>query len=236
MTNSFGRIEFIAMLICTQICILTSSAQIIENQESKPQRCDKTVTFGDIDICLPVFDNMVECSADPRIKSLIEISNYPGNTILAYYVNDNFFNKLGNLVQVSTDDYINFYVTNSLKGQPINDSLLNQMGNIMTENYLSENWVDLMKKLEKNLQYISVGRPVIIDMYSPSDNVRSFVMLTKIVVSNKENILVMTANLIRMKERMVFLAYYKEFNGEESIKSVKSNNDSVVFKLLEFNK
>ncbi len=209
---------------------------MIENQESKLQRCEKTVTFGDLDICLPAFEDMVECSSDPRIKSIIDNTNYPGNTILAYYVKNNFFNKLGNLVQVSTEDYINFYAANSLKGVPINDSLLNLMGNTMSENYISEKWGDLKKNLEKNLGSISVGRPVIIDIYSPNENVRSYAMLTKIVVSHKEVVLVMTANIIRIKERMVFLAYYKEFDGEESITSAKSCNNIVVGKLLDVNK
>lgn len=235
MNNSFGRIAFITMLICTQLSQLTSNAQTVDNQLTNPQNCEKTVAFGDLDICLPAFEDMVECSSDPRIKSIIENTNYPGNTILAYYVNKNFFNKLGNLVQVSTEDYINFYATNSLKGVPINDSLLNQMGNMMSENYISEKWEDLMDNLEKNLGSISVGRPVIIDIYSPNTNVRSFVMLTKVVVSYKEVVLVMTANIIRMKERMVFLAYYKEFNGEESITSAKSCNISVLSKLLDVN-
>lgn len=198
--------------------------------------CDKSVSFGDIDICLPIIDGMTECYSTPILKARADELNYEGNSILAYYLNNATYEQVDKLDEITFDDYIQIYATNKLKGIKVGQSELSEIANMFEGNYIKENWNDLKKKVEKNRDYLSVGRPVIIESYSPNNKVRTYVMLTKYQIDNNEFVLLMTMNMVQIKERLIWLAYYKNYDGEESIKKAKSKNDYIVSQMTDENK
>ena len=58
----------------------------------------------------------------------------------------------------------------------------------------------------------------------------------KILFGENEIVRLMSLNMIKIKNRLVNLVYYKDYEGLESIKKLKSKNDYMVLLLLEENK
>ncbi len=197
--------------------------------------CDKSVPFGDIDICLPIIDGMTECYSTPIVKSRADEFNYEGNLILAYYLNNATHKQVDKLDEITFDDYFQIYAINKLKGVKVGQSELNEIEKVIEGNYFKENWNDLKKKIEKNHDYLSIGRPILIESYSPNNKVRTYVMLSKYQIGNDEIVSLITMNLVQIKERLISMAYYKNYYGEKSIINAKSKNDYIVLQLMDEN-
>jgi hypothetical protein len=60
-------------------------------------------------------------------------------------------------------------------------------------------------------------------------------MLIKVQYENSEFVSIVTLNLIQIKERIIFMLYTKNYNGEESIKKAKSKNDYSIALLMDEN-
>jgi hypothetical protein len=233
MKKYFGLLILMATMSCSQTGQQNNStAKTIEHKI----RCEKSVSFGDIDICLPIIDGMTECYSTPIVKSRADEFNYEGNSILAYYLNNTTYKQVDKLNEIIFDDYFQIYATNKFKGIKVGQSELNELANMIDSNCIKENWNDLKEKVEKNHDYLSVGRPVLIESYSLNNKVRTFVMILKYKIDNNELVSIMTMNIVQIKERFIGLAYYKNYDGEESITKAKSKNDYIVLQLTDENK
>ena len=60
--------------------------------------------------------------------------------------------------------------------------------------------------------------------------------MMKILFGENEIVRLMSLNMIKIKNRLVNLVYYKDYKGLESITKLKSKNDYMVLLLLEENK
>lgn len=98
---------------------------------------------------------------------------------------------------------------------------LNEMAELITNNFISENWDDLKKNIDKDLDYLTIGKPILIENYTPLEDVRSYVMIVKYQTELEEMLVVAIANIMRIKERLIWTAYYKNYEGDESIKRQK---------------
>lgn len=232
MKKSIGLLILTTIIGCYQSGSQdNSSVQMIDAK----MECDNTVPFGDINICLPIVDGMTECYSTPIVKARADENNFEGNSILAYYISDADYKQVDNLDQIILDDYFQIYATNKLKGIKYGQSELNKMANMIEGNYINENWMDLKKNIETNHNYLSVGKPILIESYVPNSKIRTFVMLLKIISDGYEYVLVTVMNIVQIKERLIYLAYYKDYDGEESIKKAKSKNDYIVLLLANEN-
>ena len=198
--------------------------------------CDKTVRIGIKDICLPEVDGMKECYSIPIVKSKADKFEFEGNTILGFYINNNTYSQIDNFDELTLDEYFKIYFVDNLKDRDIGQSELNEMASIIENNFIKENWNKLKKEIESNHKYISIGRPVLIESYSPSDEARTYLMLGKLESYGTEYIMLMSMNLIIIKDRLIWLGYYKTYDGEESIRITKSKNDYITLLLIEENK
>jgi hypothetical protein len=222
----------------------TSNSQSPYSEWLKEQRpvinsdvsCDKSVKFGEIEICLPIIDGMIECYSNPIVKTKVDEFKSEGNSILALYLNDNTYNEVDKLDEITFDDYFKVYAIDKLKGIKIGQPELNELADLNEKNYIRKNWADIKKDFEKNHNYISIGRPILIESYSPNISIRSSEFLMKVQVSGNEYISIMTMNMIQIKERLIWLSYYKKYEGEKSIIDAKSKNDYIVLQFLDENK
>lgn len=226
-------IKLLAILVI--IGCLQSCNQNNANINSTP--CDKSVSWAGIEICLPEIDGMTECYSIPNVRSLADKFEYQGNTVLAYYINNSTFKQVNKLSEVVYDDYFKIYVVNDLKDIAATEVELNQISNNMSSTFKKESWSDLKKKMEENLDFVSIGKPVVIESYSPHKNVRTFIMLTKYQIDEyNEYVMIMSLNIILTKEKIIGLGYYKLYDGEESIKKTRAKNDYIVLRLMDENK
>lgn len=207
-----------------------------DNLKSNTSNCNHAVTFGDIDICLPDIDGMTECYDLTKVKILTDKYEYVGNTVLAFYLNNETFKKVDILDQLVYDDYIKIYAAKSLKNKRISQSDLDKMADLFETGFLKENWEELKSKILKGHSNISLGRPVLLESYSPHKNIKTSVIIAKYEMNGYENVMVCTANIILIKNRMINLAYYRKYEDEASIKQTRAKNDYIVLLFLDENR
>ena len=210
-------------------------------QEAKPVvssdvNCDKSVIFGDIKICLPIIDGMIECYSNPNVKDRVINSETEGNTSLAVYLNDETYRQISKNSNIVFDDYFKIFAIDITKEVKIGASELNEIAKGMEEMFVKENWDESNRKYKEKWNSISIGKPVIIESYSLNNRIKTMVILTKTQTNQKENVMIGVLNFTIIKERLVGLNYYKDYDGEESIKNAKSKNDYILLRLLDENK
>ena len=106
----------------------------------------------------------------------------------------------------------------------------------MENNFIAENWDNLKEHVEQKNDKLSIGIPVIFESYSPDDNARSFLMVTKVSNNVTEQMMLISMNIILIKEKILWLGYYKLYENEDSILKIRSANDIAVLKLIEVNR
>ena len=99
-----------------------------------------------------------------------------------------------------------------------------------------KNWDDLKGRLDQDMDYLTIGKPILVENYIPLEDVRTMVMLVKYENVLEEKLVVVIANMMQIKKRLVWTAYYKNYNGEESIKKAKISNDYGVIQIMSENK
>ena len=226
------------IIVLTVILGCSQSGQQNSTEESNKinTNCGQSVNLGDVSICIPVIDGMRECYSNPIIKSRADNLNTEGNYILAYYINNDTYKQINNLDNITFDDYLKVFTFKEFTNQRVDKSTYNFILKDMDNWFNKENWLDVKREIERNFDFLSVGRPIQIESYCPHNNIKSILVLTKVRFDNDEYILLSILNAIFIKEKIIFSMYYRNYNGEESIKKCKSKNDYMALLLLDENK
>ncbi len=179
---------------------------------------------------------MKECYSNPKVAKHINEFRYEGNEILGIYFNPDTFSRIDSLGQFSYDDYFKVYAVKQLIGMDIGTYEMNKMTEMMEGNYMKEELENIKTKIENNFESVSIDRPVLVESYIPDERIRSFVFLMKMETELEKKVLVMTINMLQIKNRLIYYAYYKDFNNEKSIKEAKNTSDYFGFKFMDENR
>jgi len=106
---------------------------------------------------------------------------------------------------------------------------------MVENNYFKKHWSEIKNNVEKYFDNISFGQPVLIDSYSPHTDIRTFILLIKFQGEDFEYVMISSSNMMLIKERLIYLNYYKLYDGEESVKNLKAKNDYMVLRLMDEN-
>jgi len=231
--------KYITVLIALITLISCSSSEqqpksTIQSIKQK-DKCDNFIQFGDIDICLPKIDGMKECYSYPIVKKLCNQFKGDGNSVLAFYLNDTTYSQVKKLDKITYDDYFTICSSNNLKSVKASRSEMYQVASALEGNFIKDNWAEFKHKIEKNKNFISIGRPVSIENYSLSPNIKTYVTIGKNIIKNHEHVIISVINVILIKYRIMWLAYYKDYDGEKSIKIAKAKNDYIILQLMDEN-
>lgn len=205
-------------------------------QEGQDVKCVKTSEIGSSSICLPEISGMNECYELPNVKERMDKYEVGDNSIIGLYLTDEIYSGVENFEGLSIDEYFKIYIVNNMRSKTYGISELKQIGDIMQNNFIAENWDNLKEFVEQKNDNLTIGVPVIIESYTPHDDARSYLMLTKINNNGTEQVMLMTMNILLLKEKIIWLGYYKLYENEDSIQNIRSANDNVVMKLIVVNK
>lgn len=205
------------------------------NEKTMKSDCESSVQFGDIHICLPQINNMTECYSLPIVKELADQTESKDNIVLAYYLNNEIYNQVEYLDDLVFDDYFKIYGVKKMRNLKVTRTNLNKMAEMMEANYFKKNWDSIKDKVNEVFEEITIDIPVLIESYSPHEDIRSGVLLMTLNTGIEEFVLIATLNFILIKNRMVALAYYKTYDGPESVKEAKSKNDYIVLRFVQEN-
>lgn len=230
---------FIILSFPTLLIINACDGKINANEETKSEvtftkDCEKSVDYGDTALCLPIIKGMNETFKNETVRDFVEKFNYPGNTILAFYLNDSDVKNLNDGVGSTLDDYFQIYVANKMKDLKFQDSDMDALSETFFKNYVHEKWEDLEAKISKT-STVEFDKPIAIESYSISPNSKQFVLLLKTASGKDEHVSVCIINMYNIKNRMFFGAYYKIYENEKTLSLAKGKNDYIMKKIFEVN-
>ena len=205
----------------------------------KEKKCKSSVRFGNSTICLPEIDGMKESYKKPELKSYADSMIGNQNKILGFYLNNSTYNSLKSSNNFQFDDYMILLGPTNLQKHDITtkaefESLLNGLTNYYDKNSEKINQKALLK-LKRLTNIISLGKFVLFEQYSLNSKIKSFVLLTKIQTNDEETVQVGIANVVWIRKKMIFLNYYRTYEGIESIKTTKAKNDYMVLQFYNEN-
>jgi len=205
-----------------------------ENTILKEKNCNDLIRWGDIDICLPEIDGMKNTYVLPKMKKKLDDFEYKGNSVLAYYVSDDVYSQIDNIEEIVYDDYFKIYSVNKLKNAFANNNTLEQVSNAIKSS-LNTDWQARKEKMEEQWNDFSFDKPVLIEDYYITPNVSSLLFLMKAAIGDCERIMVTTMNIVIVNDRVIYICYYKYYEGEDSIKKTKAKNDYFVLRFMDEN-
>jgi hypothetical protein len=225
-------------ILCSLIlsnCNTNNTENTPKSNDNKEIACPNEKQFGDISLCLIEMEGMTECYSNPKVTPHINEFRYEGNEILGIYFNDETFARIDSLGTFSYDDYFKVYAVKQLKGVRVGKNELDKLTEMMESNSMKQNWSEIKTKFENEHKNISLDQPIMLESYKPDERIRSFVFLMKLQTEVEEKVMVMTINMIEIKERLIYYAYYKDYKSEASIDQAKSISDNFGFKLMDEN-
>ena len=191
--------------------------------------CSRIATFGEKNICLPQIEGYVESYLEPDIKALADATEMPANQVLGFYLNQpTYHNKDGDGL-LEFDDYFKVYATTQLEDLDTDRKMLRQMQETLDGNFITKNWDEMEKEIDKIGLEVQVGAPTVIKSYNLDENSFTYVMLIKYQFEGMEPYtMAMTMNGMLVNERMIWMAYYLNYEGEETISLLQQNSDKIL--------
>jgi len=227
--------NIIGVLLVAVVFGCTLAGNGDKSADLKAINCDKPVSYGDIQVCLPAINGMVESYGIPNVKVRADAFQPDVNVVLGFYLNDATHKEVDSLDNLVLDDYFQIYAAKSLQGVKVTAADLDKMGDIVSDNYIKENWDDLNEKIKKEFDFLSVTKPILLDSYTPNPDARAYILLLKYEVEDDFQIYIATMNVLKIRDRMLFMAYYKSFKNEETITDAKEKNNKIVEAFIKAN-
>ena len=189
--------------------------------------CDRTAKFGTADICLPAIEGYTECYTDPQVKPLADATEVPLNMVLGYYINDATYENIEAIDKM--EDYFKVYGTKQLKDLPATTKEISEMGEMLKGSFITKNWEELAKDIKIEGLDMEVGVPVVVKSYNINDESFSIIMIVKYAIEGAEPYdVVLTVNGFLSNDRLVWMAYYLLFEGEETVKEIESKSNEIL--------
>lgn len=221
------------LLIVTILFSVVSSAQ-----------CESTRSFGGKSICLPKVLGMTESYGDSYTKIFMDqFKGTPGEKIIGVYLLDDVYDSRHSTFYEdgAGDDYIKMFSLSDIEYLTAGKAELDMVFDAMTDIFKDMSGGDYYEKAANKLvdeglfESVEIGAPTMIESYSLNSLSRSCVLLVKMNVEGEAFIQTQTLNVIILKNRMFMYAYYKLYEGPESIKEAKQNSDFFGYSLFSNN-
>lgn len=196
--------------------------------------CERNTNFGEVEICLPKFENYKECYPDSIIKIIADATEAPTNIVLGFYLNNETYSQIDSLDQF--DDYFKIYGTKEVKDLRFNKKMLHEMKAHFGGIFNSLEWNMIQDQLKQITNEIEIGKPISIKNYSHNEQSFTYVVLTKFQLNNEESYtMAMTINGLLLNDRLVWMAYYLDYEGEESLEEVQKKSNMIIEQMVKSN-
>ena len=160
-------------------------------------------TFGDIEVCLPNVQGMVECYENEDIKSYVSNFDFEVNQIIGFYLTQNDYDNFNSSDKPKMDGYLKIYSPKKMKNQEINNSNLDEMVQIFKKNFLESNWDKISEKIEELGTNLRIDSPILMENYKPNETTRTFITFNKIASETYEDFQISALNLMNIKNRLI---------------------------------
>ncbi|HQF29728.1 MAG TPA: hypothetical protein PLD36_14015 [Bacteroidia bacterium] len=197
--------------------------------------CERKTNFGEAELCLPSINGMKECYENEVVKAFADQTEYETNKVLGYYLMDSTYKAIVAGSEFEMGDYFKIYGTTKLADYKAGPKELDMINDVVEKTLEPVNFAEIKKKMDAQLDSIDVGAPMLLEKYSKNKNSKSFVLLVKYSTEESSYMMVMSLNMLLIKDRIVNLAYYREYHDEADITAMKASSDVVVKRVLDEN-
>ncbi|MDR1674940.1 MAG: hypothetical protein LBR86_00485 [Tannerella sp.] len=214
------------------LCLLAGCSGAAKKNASG---CDNSALYGYIYICLPEIDGMTECRTEKGVQEVIQPYLASG-PVLAYYLNKETYRQVDQLKEISYEDYFLMYGEYRLENSHAREADLERAEKDLEQTlFEGSNFDRISDRIEEYYQTMTVGKPALIEKYSPRPNVRTMIVLMKYKHGDGETSVVSAVDFILLKNRLFNLAYYVAYTGGKSIDEARRKNNAFIDRLLEIN-
>ncbi|MDR2138136.1 MAG: hypothetical protein LBP50_01080 [Tannerella sp.] len=197
--------------------------------------CKNSALYGYVTVCLPEMDGMTECRTQEGVQEVIRPYLASG-PVLAYYLNKETCKRVDKLKELSYEDYFLMYGEYRMENYHAGEADLERAEKDLEQTLFDENNFDrISDRIEDYYQTMTVGKPALIEKYSPRPNVRTLILLIKYTHGDGQTSVVSAIDIILLKNRLFNLAYYVAYRGGKSIDEAKSKNNVFIDRLLDVN-
>ena len=202
--------------------------------QNNSAKCEMYEYYGETRICLPKIAGMTECYSAPIVKrKASRVFNGRGMVNLGFYLPNEIYEKIDILDEIPFDGFFLIYGQENMKNIKGDVKDLDKVAEIMKNTFYEIEW-DL-DDVEIENKLINVGKPVLLEIYSPHERVRSFIGLTYGRADNEEYIGLSIMNMVIIKEKLITVTFYQYYKDEESVNKARAKNDYIVLRLLDEN-
>jgi len=194
--------------------------------------CDKRVAYAGESFCLPIVNGWKEGLLDPLLSNRRGMFVDPTNITFAVYLADESWSLGKGLETAILNDYFKVYATQAGEKFKVSEEQLSQLNQEFNGSALRSQWNEVETYLNGKYADAMVGQPVLMESYQPKRGIESNVYLMRGEVEGKEMYTLVTISLCAIKERLLFVAHYLEYNGPTSVMSAKSKSDYFTLRLL----
>jgi len=199
--------------------------------------CDRIAYFGEAEICLPKIEGYHECYSDSIVKQLVDRTQVPTNLVLGFYIDNKTFKNKEFLSLLGYNNYIKVYGTKMLKNFKANPEFLKQIQDIFAGDFIHKNWESMEKEIDKIGLEVEIGKPIVIQSYNLNESSFTYVMLTRHKYNKFDsNIMAMTFNGLLINDRLIWMAYYLKYEGEETIPNLRKKSNKILAEFLKIGK
>ncbi len=216
-------------LLCNACALFSACA----TAQAPNPNCARTATFGAKEICLPKIPGYTECYLRPNVKALADATEAPENEVLGYYLDDATFASVDSLGNFAFDNYLKVYSTDALARLPTDPAMVGEMYEAVGAAFAEGGGQAVKEAVDKLDLGVPVGVPVKVKSYRLDERSFTYVLLidygdesmgTRTVAS--------TVNGLLLNRRLVWMAYYLNYEGVATIDRLEATNKQLVGILL----
>lgn len=221
--------------LLTLCCIAASLLVAGCNRSANKGGNDTSELYGYVNIRLPHIEGMNECHRHPRVMAFTERYRQSG-PILGYYLDDATYPRIDSLGRITFDNYFMIYGDYNRENYDAAPDDLPLMQEQLERSLVGTDWQELGRRTEDVYNTLMVGRPAIIEKYSPQPGVLTMIILMKYQQEGgAESTVASAANCILLKKRLLSMAYYMAYQNAGTIQALKQRNDAAVKALMAAN-
>jgi hypothetical protein len=221
----------------TKFLIIIAISLLSNSSYTQNNKCARVTNFGETEICLPKIEGFQECYLEPAVNSLANRTEVSSNMVLGYYLDDNTYKKKDSLEQIEFDNYFKIYGTKQIKDVKADSEILKQIEIMLSQNFISKNWDEMKKEIDDNGLNIEIDKPTIINSYNLGDESFTYILLAKYSFEGtKPYVMALSMNGLLLKDKLVWMAYYLNYEGEETIPELEKKSNLLISQILNANK
>ncbi len=221
-TLDMKRILLIAFVVTTTNSVRAQSSN-----------CERITKFGEAELCLAKVNGYKECYLEPKVRLLADMTEVPINMVLGFYLNNSVYEKRDSLGLIRFDDYFKIYGTKEIKDYKADKSTLDEMQKVLAGNFISKNWEEMEKEIDKIDLEVQVGVPTVIDSYTLNNKSFTYIMLARYELEGVEPYtMAMALNGMLLNERLVWMAYYRNYTDQSIVDQLKTNSNKILSQLM----